>query len=273
MRTHLTAFPFTALLALTGVSLLYAQAQSPIITANSVVNAASRIPPGLPNYGVAQGGMFVLNGQGLASGMPPIAIANAPLPSTLPSMQIAAGSAKVDVPLVYATVNQLAGIVPSSTPAGDGTITGTLNGQTSAPASITIVPRAFGIFTLNHSGAGPGVFTGPDLAVNAAMAQRLLGPLFPDTTFGGNSLVAAAHPGDPLVIWGTGLGSSLDAPVELYVGAVKADVTFQGRADCCSGVDRIQFTVPPGVQGCYVPVAVKIGAVVSNFAFVSIAPD
>ena len=140
-----------ALLELTGVSLLYAQAQPPLIRANSVVNAASQIPPGLPNYGIA-------------------------------------------------------GIVPSTTPAGDGTITVTLNGRTSAPAPITIVPSAFGIFTLNQLRAGPCVFTPPDLAVNLGVAQHLIGPFPPDTTFGGNSLVAAAHPGDQLVIWGTGMG-------------------------------------------------------------------
>src|SRR5262249_43981989 len=91
------------------------------------------------------------------------------------------------------------------------------------------------------------------------------------TNYGGNSLVAAAHPGDPLVIWGTGLGATPDTPVELYVGGVKTDVTSESRADCCSGVDQIQFTVPAGVQGCYVPVAVKTGAVVSNFVTVSIS--
>src|SRR5437588_827392 len=149
MRHHLPAFPAIALLALTSVSLLHAQGQAPVITANSVVNAASRIPPGLPNYGLAQGSMFVLLGQGLASGTPPNTVAGSPLPLTLAgaSMQIAIAGAKVDVPMVYAAVDQLAGIVPSTTPTGDGTLTVTFNGRTSAPASITIVPRAFGIFT------------------------------------------------------------------------------------------------------------------------------
>ena len=54
MRHHLPAFPAIALLALTGVSLLHAQAQAPVIRASSVVSAASQIPPGLPNYGIAQ---------------------------------------------------------------------------------------------------------------------------------------------------------------------------------------------------------------------------
>src|SRR5262249_54019122 len=221
-----------AWLTLTGASLLHAQAQAPLIRANSVVNAASQIFPGLPNYGIAQGSMFTVKGQNLTVRMPQFTTASSPLPLTLAgsSMQITIAGAKVDVPMVYAGTipmgdDQLAGIVPSTTPLGDGTLTVTLNGRTSAPVPITIVARAFGIFTLNQSGVGPGVFTAPDLAINAMMGQRLVGPLLPDTNYGGNSLVAAAHPGDPLVIWGTGLGATPDTPVELYVGGVKTDVT------------------------------------------------
>src|SRR6266702_5999415 len=156
-----------ALLELTRVSLLYAQAQPPVITANSVANLASRIPPGLPNYGIAQGSMFTVRGQNLAVRMPQFATASSPSQLSLAgsSMQITIAGAKVDVPMVYAGTSgddQLAGIVPSTTPTGDGTITVTLNGRTSAPAPITIVPSAYGIFTLNQLGAGPGVFTPPD---------------------------------------------------------------------------------------------------------------
>jgi hypothetical protein len=71
MRHHLPTFPAIAWLALTGASLLYAQTQPPVVTANSVVNAASRIPLGLPNYGTAQGSIFSLQGRGLATGTPP----------------------------------------------------------------------------------------------------------------------------------------------------------------------------------------------------------
>jgi uncharacterized protein (TIGR03437 family) len=284
MRHHLPSH-YRLAFALTVVSLLHAQ---PVIRPNSVVNAASHIFPGLPNYGLAQGSLFIVRGQGLASRTPqPFTSGNAPLQTTLAgaSMQITVAGAKVDVPMVYAAVgmfgdyigpyDELAGIVPSTTPAGDGTITVTFNGRTSAPASLTIVPSAFGIFSLNQSGVGPGVFTSPDLAVATLTAARnLIGPFPPALPFGGNSLIAAAHPGDQLVIWGTGLGPVAgDAPVELYVGGVQADVTSQARASCCDGVDQIQFTVPPGVAGCYVPVAVKIGAMVSNFVTASISTD
>jgi uncharacterized protein (TIGR03437 family) len=292
-----SAILVAGLLFFVGASLPHAQAQ-PSIAAGTVVNAASRIPKGLPNYGIAQGSLFTLTGQGLVTAATPITVADSPLPLTLAgaSMQITVGGTKVDVPMVSAwagfaqiqgaRVDQLAGVAPSNTPVGDGTITVTVNGRTSAPAPITIVPAAFGIFTLNHAGVGPGIFTGADLAFSSlANASHLIGPFFPDTSYGGNTLVATAHAGDQLVIWGTGLGAisgddtappatgSLDVPVEVHVGNLVADVASQGRAPFGAGVDQIVFTAPDGVQGCYVPVAVTIGGVVSNFATISISTD
>jgi hypothetical protein len=63
----------------------------------------------------------------------------------------------------------------------------------------------------------------------------------------------------------------LDVPVEVYVGNVKAAVGYQGRSGCCAGIDQILFTVPSGVQGCYVPAVVKIGNMVSNSVTLSVA--
>ena len=79
MRNHQPGFP-AALLALASVSLLHAQAQPPVIRANGVVNAASQILPGLPNYGIAQGSMFIVKCEGLATRMPQFTTANSPCP-------------------------------------------------------------------------------------------------------------------------------------------------------------------------------------------------
>jgi uncharacterized protein (TIGR03437 family) len=46
---------------------------------------------------------------------------------------------------------------------------------------------------------------------------------------------------------------------EVYVGGKRAAVTYKGRSGCCAGIDQIVFTVPEGVEGCYVPVVVKTG--------------
>jgi uncharacterized protein (TIGR03437 family) len=148
----------------------------------AIVNAASLIPPGLPNYGVAQGSIFVVVGQGVIANFPNT-VAEAPPTTTLAglSMQIAVAGSTIDVPLVYVALaqDQVAGIVPSDTPTGNGTVTVTAAGRAGKPIPITIVPSAFGIFTLNHVGVGPGVFTGPDLTFNSlADAARLIGPFF-----------------------------------------------------------------------------------------------
>jgi hypothetical protein len=55
------------------------------------------------------------------------------------------------------------------------------------------------------------------------------------------------------------------------VGGVPAGVIYRGRSGCCAGVDQISFTVPD-VQGCRVPVTLKINNVVSNFTTMAIAP-
>lgn len=243
----------------------------PMIIPGSVVNAASYAQPGLPNYGIAQGGVFILKGQNLgASG---IVTANSfPLQAHMggTSMKIMIQGASFDVLMVYVVAgqsslgyDQLAGIVPSNVPPGPHLITVTYNGQTSGTEPITVVPSAFGIFTISQAGIGPGVFTDPNYNVN--------------------TLINVAHPNDQLFIWGTGLGpisgndanmppvGNLNVPVEVYVGNVQANIGYQGRSGCCAGIDQILITVPPGMTGCYVPVAVKIGNIVSNFVTMSIA--
>jgi uncharacterized protein (TIGR03437 family) len=243
----------------------------PTIAPNSVVNAASYAPPGLPNYGIAQGGMFILKGQNL--GAAGTTTANSfPLQTTMggTSMKIMMNGGSFDVLMVYVVAgqaslgyDQLAGIVPSNVPPGSDLITVTYNGQTSKTEPITVVPSAFGIFTIGQAGIGPGVFTDPSYNVN--------------------TLINVAHPNDQLFIWGTGLGpisgsdagppppGNLDVPAEVYVGNVKASIGYQGRSRCCAGIDQILFTIPSGVTGCYVPVVVKIGNIVSNFVTMSIA--
>ena len=60
-------------------------------------------------------------------------------------------------------------------------------------------------------------------------------------------------------------------PVEVYVGGKPATLTYRGRSGCCSGLDQIGFVVPSGVVGCNVPLAVKIGNVVSNYPSIAIS--
>ncbi len=243
-----------------------AHAQAPMITGGPV-NAASYVIQGLPNANIAQGSMFVLFGNNI--GPPEIANAfNFPLPTTLSgtSIQVTVGGTATKAIMLFAVSSQVAAILPSTTQIGSGTLTLAFNGQTSNAVPINVVPSTLGIFTRNQNGSGPGVL----FNFNSQSDQPL------------NSLVEAAHPGQVLTLWGTGLGAvigneangplpgNLDVPVTVYVGTKAVTPTYKGRSGCCAGIDQVVFTVPDGVEGCYVSVNVIAGGVVSNSATIAV---
>jgi uncharacterized protein (TIGR03437 family) len=234
----------------------------PSITA--VQNAASYIPAGLPNSGIAQGSMFVVKGDKL--GPASIVIATSfPLSTTISgtSVQATVGGRNVPCIMYYTLDKQVAAILPSSTPVGTGTLTVTYNGQTSAPAAITVVANNFGMFTISQSGSGDAI---------AFLGSNLLSP------------TAAAHPGDTVVFWGTGLGPVTDdetnaakggnltnVPLEVYIGGKAANILYRGRNACCTSVDTVYAVVPAGVAGCVTPVTMKIGSLVTNTTTIPVA--
>lgn len=236
----------------------------PAISPGGVVNAASYAPAGLPNSAIAQGSIFVIFGRNL--GPATLTQATFPLPTNLAgtSVRVSVGGQTIDCYLIYTSAGQVAAILPSRTPVGSGTITVSYNNQASAPAPLTVTQSSFGIFTVSQSGTGPGVIT--------------------DATY---QYVLVDRPGRPeqvVTLWGTGLGpvdfdETREAPVrdlrsadlEVLVGGRRARVDFAGRAPGWSGLDQINFAIPPGVEGCYVPVVVRTRGVVSNFVSISIA--
>jgi uncharacterized protein (TIGR03437 family) len=242
----------------------------PVIGNGGIVNAASYTPDGLPSSGIAQGSLFVLFGRNLG----PNRLVTAdryPLPSTSglggTTVRVTVGSTTVDAILVYASETQVAAILPSTTPTGAGTVVLTFNGQPSSPRPINIVRNSFGIFTRNQSGTGPTIVQN----VNSESDRPV------------NSLVESAHPGQTMILWGTGLGAvsgdersgplpgDLPVDVEVLVANRRAKVVYKGRSGCCAGIDQIAFEVPAGIEGCYVPIVVRAGNVVGNFGTFSVA--
>ena len=270
-----------AVLAL-GVGIAAAQ---PTIDAGSVTNAASYISPALPNGGLAQGSMFVVKGKNLGA-------CGLNMPGTLPlatalggtSIKITAGGTSVDAPMIYVLAgrgkdasgqdlpDQLAAIIPSNTPTTSdksAEVKVTYSGQTSAAEKVQIVKTAFGMFTVNQAGSGP------------AIVQNYVSASSTPT----NLLTEAAYPGQAGILWGTGLGpinasdagappvSNLDVTVEVIVGGKQADVFYKGRSPQFPGIDQINFYIPQDVAGCYVPIVVKAGGVVSNFGSIAVAQE
>ena len=229
-----------------------------------VRNAASNIPAGLPNSGSAQGSMFIVYGTDVGP-------ANFVVASVFPleteiagtSATITVNGTTVDGIMYYSGPTQVAVILPSSTPVGEGTVTVTYNGLTSPPFPITVVRNAFGVFTVNSNGAGDAIaFRGPDLVTPTN----------------------AANPGDIVSFWGTGLsGVGFDetmpaqqfdmtnVPLEAFVGGRPATIAFRGRNACCSSVDAAYVVMPADVVGCATPVTFKIGNIVSNTTTIAVA--
>jgi uncharacterized protein (TIGR03437 family) len=266
-------------LANVSVSLLLAAgiaaAQAPVIM--SVVNNASGNIQALPNGGIAQGSVFLLVGSNM--GPAALSIDHAPFTSNSllgTSVSVTVNGTMVRMLMYYTSATQVAGLLPSNTPVGKGTVTVTYNNVTSAPAPITVVQSNFGIDTVG--GTSAGVVTFPDYSVVSATPGPNCG--------GPNTACGAANAGDLLTIWGTGLGpvSGSDSsgaglgvnmpnlPLKVWLGGVQITASYQGRSGCCIGIDQLVFTVPDGVPlGCAVPLAVQINDQISNYTVIAVA--
>lgn len=240
----------------------FALAQAPAIVA--IQNNYSYTLPFSPNYGIAQGSIFVVIGSNLAPS--PTALQSTyPLPTLLNgvSMTVTEGLTVTHPILYYVTPTQIAAILPSATPVGPGTLAVTANGQT-VMAPIQVVQSNFGILTLNGGGSGPA----------AAFDAN------------GNALspIHSAAPGATITLWGSGAGPATgdetvvqtplnlaNVPIEVDIGGISAAVAYHGRS-LYPGVDQINVVVPAAVTpGCWVSVVVQSGGNIGNFATIPVA--
>jgi uncharacterized protein (TIGR03437 family) len=238
-----------------------AQAQ-PYINYRGILNAASFTPQGPSGSEIAQGSIFSIFGTGLGPATL-VQVNQFPLQTSLAnvSVKVVQGTASVNALPIVVTAGQLNVIMPSNAPVGRVSITVTFNGATSNPVTATVAASSFGIFSAASTGYGPGIVQN----FVSATSQPI------------NSLAATAAPGQPVTLWGTGLGpvaadnvaptaGNLATPVEVFVGGQQATLLYNGRSPCCSGVDQIVFNVPANAPlGCYVPVQVRTNhTVLSN---------
>jgi uncharacterized protein (TIGR03437 family) len=231
-----------------------------------VYNAGSWIPASLPNSGVAQGAYFTVTGSGLGPALLVVA-SSYPLPTTQglggTVVQVKVGSVTNTCILYYTSAGQVSAILPSATPTGAGTLTVTYQGAT-ATSAIQVVTASPGLFTLNSAGSGPASIT------DAVSYQPI-------------TMVNAAHPGETVVLWGTGLGAVTGdeteppaAPsnfpgVQVLIGNQLVTPSYAGRSGY-PGLDQINVTIPTGIGlGCKVSVGVVVNGVTGNVVTTSIA--
>lgn len=213
-----------------------------------VYNAAS--------YGtvVAPGSIVTVRGENLG----PTNLVQAtgdPLPTTLAgtTVEVVTNAGAMPAAILHTSANQVAVLLPPNAPVGEATVTVSYNDRQSSGRRFSIAPVSFGTFTTSATGRGPAALQN----VSSTGDLQL------------NTLINPAHPNGAVVLYGTGLGESTP---EIYVGGRPATLLYAGRSGCCAGLDQINFVIPDGVTGCYVPVLVKTGSALSNSATLSIAP-
>jgi uncharacterized protein (TIGR03437 family) len=238
-------------------------AAPPVVNRGGVVNSASYIPFDQPNWGIARGSIFVVFGKELGPDGGAVAT-SFPLRTELGgvSIRVTVGSRSAEAYMLYALENQLAAVLPSFLPAGDGTLTVARQGETSAPAEVRVLDRAPGIYTTNQQGKGAAVITDAE--------YRPIDPLAP------------GHPGQTVILWATGIGpvggdeasgplpGNLGIELDVTIGDKPARVIYKGRSGCCAGLDQIIVEVP-AVTGCALPVRINTGGRASNTTTMAVA--
>lgn len=261
-RTFLAASSIVSKPAATGSTPVIAQLQ----------NNYSFLQPGMPNYGIAPGSLFVIYGSDLSSGAPPVLQSSAALglPTTLnqTTVSVTVNGVTTTPALYYTSATQIAAVLPSTTPVGSGTITVTYNGTPSASAPIQVVASALGLDTLYGTGTGSGIATDAN-----------------GNVFG---LTKSAMPGQEIILWGSGVGADTsnddrtfpqntnnltNVPMQVYIGGISANVLYRGRSQY-PGVDQINVAIPANVPtGCYVSVVAQSGSIVSNAVTLPVNPS
>ena len=256
MARHLTQ----CLVAFLTASYAFAQ---PVITPTAVENSASYLHQGYPGAGIAQGSFFSIFGTGLGPGTYTSA-QTLPLQTTLggTSVAVTVGGQTLNAYIIFAYASQVNALLPSSTPTGNGTVTVTYQKQTSAPEPVQIVSGSFAPYHFYSLNIGEAIAT--------------------DLNYQQNTIIHTFHPGDWVVLWGTGLGpisgdDSKLPPVgnignpTLHVGNVSLSPYYAGRSADFPGLDQVIFQVPPGIDGCSVPVAVEISGSIGGAGLISVS--
>jgi len=224
---------------------------APAITA--VQNNYSYIAQGLPNYGIAPGTLFIVKGANLnnqpLSALQSSAAPGLPLSLNGTSVSLTINGAAVTPAIYYTSPTQLGLVLPSTASLGTASITVTNSGQTSAPAQFPVVQSAMGLVVAT------------------------------DANYNYFSTAGSASPGQPIILWGSGVGADpsnddrtyplkqnnlTGIPLTVYIGGIQANVAYRGRSQF-PGVDQIVVTIPNNVPlGCNVSVLTLSGSIVSN---------
>jgi uncharacterized protein (TIGR03437 family) len=229
--------------------------------------------------------VFVIFGAGM--GPTTIVTASAPnYPATLggTSITFTSSSGTVVTPkVVYTLAGQIAGLLPSSITPGTYAVRVEYNQQISAPQNVTVAARSFGIATANSAGNETAQATIGNVNGGLSLTRFTTGSV----AFGGYTwTLSPAHPGDTLVLWGTGGGADAandtggtsgdqTAAGNFIVNVAGTAITpvYAGAASGFPGLWQINFTLPATIAtDCFASLQVSAGGQLGNAVTIPIAP-
>jgi uncharacterized protein (TIGR03437 family) len=275
----ITLTPSGAPSATFSVSLTVTGAGAPSFTAASIVNAT-----GYQNK-LAPDTVFAIFGSNMGPATL-VAAAGPNYPLSLGGTSItftpASGGSPIDAKLVYSVAGQIAGLLPSSIAPGPYAVRVTYNTLTSAPQNVNVVARSFGIATSNSAGSGVAQATIGNVNGGISLTRFTAGTI----AFGGlNWTLGPTHPGDTVVLWGTGGGADpandtggtsgdQTAAGNFIVNVDGRPITplYAGASSGYPGLWQVNFTLPADITlDCFASVQVSAGGELSNSVIIPIA--
>jgi uncharacterized protein (TIGR03437 family) len=263
------------------VSLTVTGAGAPSFSSSGVFNALGY------QTKLAPGTVFVVFGSGM--GPAALAAASGPnYPTTVGGTSItltpAAGGSAISAKMVYTSAGQVAGLLPSSITPGTYAMRVVYNSLSSAAQNVTVVARSFGIASANSAGTGTAQATIGNVNGGVSLTRFTTGSV----AFGGLTwTLSPAHPGDTLVLWGTGGGADTANDTGGTSGDQTAAGNFQvivsgraitplyaGASSGYAGLWQINFTLPADITpDCFASVQVSAGGELSNTVSIPIGPN
>jgi uncharacterized protein (TIGR03437 family) len=230
------------------------RAPAPVILA-AIVNAA-----GYSQGPVSPGEIVTMTGSNIG----PFSLTQAAIdPATGRIATVLAGARVlfdgVPAPLVYVSTTQVSAVVPYEITGKPITsVQAEFNGQTSAALPVPIVATTPALFSADASGRGQGAILNADGSYNSASNP--------------------AHPGDTVVLFGTGAGQTIPPgisgqiadtslpkpalPISVTIGGMPVELSYYGAAPALiAGLFQINAQVPPGIPPGDQPVIVTVGSV------------
>jgi uncharacterized protein (TIGR03437 family) len=260
------------------VTLTVSTAGAPVITPGGIANASGYQTTLAPDT------VFVIFGNNMGPAV--LQAASAPTyPTSLGGTSITFAPQPAGVPItakmIYTSAGQIAGLLPSSISAGTYAVSVTYNQQSSPPQKVTVAARSFGIAAANSAGSGEAQATIANINGGISLVRLTAGSVAFE---GYNWTLSPAHPGDTLVLWGTGGGadpandtggSSGDQTAagnfSVTVDGTQITPLYSGTSQGYPGLWQINFTLPSTMAAdCFASLQVSAGGQLSNIVTISI---